>query len=101
MTNRKAEDGASKRRLRMLDLIGYIHNYPRDTKGPCTLRACQTFMLLRHGNKRDTVLDYLRELEEVDVIVLNRKTGNYHLKRSFDETLALFAAAGDDWSDED
>lgn len=89
-------DGASKRRQRLLDLVTYIAQFPHDQK-PCTLEAIQTFMLLKHGNRRDTVQDYLRELESANVISLLRSTGGYKLKRNYEETLALFAAAGADW----
>ena len=79
-----------------MDLISFIARHPHD-QSPCTLEGIAAFMLLKHGNRRDTVQDYLRELESANVISLARSSGGYKLKRNYEETLALFAAAGADW----
>lgn len=79
-----------------MDLITYIAQYPHDQK-PCSLEAIQTFMLLKHGNRRDTVEDYLRELSVANVISLSKGSGGYKLRRSYEETMALFASAGADY----
>ena len=79
-----------------MDMISFIAKYPTD-EGPCTLEAIAAFMLLKHGNRKDTVQQYLRELSGVNVIAVSRSTGAYKLKRTYEETLALFAAAGADF----
>jgi hypothetical protein len=92
---RNITDGADKRKDRLLSLIAYVANYDRDER-PCTLGACQTFMLLKYGNRKDTVEGYIRELIDSDILKTNARTGDIHLKRTFNETLALFATAGSD-----
>lgn len=88
------KDGATNRRRRLMDIITFIANWNRD-QGPCTERTIQTFMLLKHGNKRDTVTHYLRELQDVGVLSFDRKTGHYKLRKSYAETVADFAAVGE------
>lgn len=77
----------------MLDLLTYVAGFPHDNR-PCTIKTCQTFMLLKHGNRKDTVRDYINELIDIDILKENHRTGDINLKRGFEETLALFAAAG-------
>lgn len=87
-------DGASLRRQRLMDIISFIHNFSRE-EGPCTDMAIQTFMLLRHGNRKDTVLQYLRELVSAGVLKVNRTTGDWQLVKNYESTLAIFTALGD------
>jgi len=88
------KDGATLRRKRIMDLLTFIASFPHDQK-PCTEEALQTFMLLKHGNRRSTVTGYLRDLIAADILLLNRNTAGYKLKRTWEQTMLIFAAIGE------
>lgn len=90
----KVSDGATLRRVRLMDIISFIARWERD-KGPVSDLSIQTFMLLKHGNRKDTVVTYLRELTAAGVLRQNPKNGGWELVQNYERTLATFAALGE------
>jgi hypothetical protein len=88
------KDGATLRRKRLMDMLTHIAGWPHDEK-PCSEEALQVFMLLKHGNRRTTVLEYLRELILADILIFDKRRGGYKLKRTWEQTMLIFAAIGE------
>lgn len=53
----KVVDGADRRRMRLLELLHFIHN-----NGGATSQECQSFMTIRFGLKWKTTAEYIQEL---------------------------------------
>jgi len=63
MTDIKVVDGADRRKVRLLDLLHFIH-----TQGGATSQQCQAFMTIKFGLKHKTSAEYLQELHLSNLI---------------------------------
>ena len=59
----KVVDGADRRKIRLLDLLHFIH-----TQGGATSEDIQAFMTLKYGLKHKTTSEYIQELHIANVI---------------------------------
>lgn len=75
----KVVDGADRRKVRLLELLHFIH-----TQGGATSNECLSFMTIRYGLRRETSAKYLQELHLANLILIGPSasdkwmtTGNY------------------------
>ena len=59
----KVVDGADRRKIRLLELLHFIH-----TQGGATTQDIKSFMTLKYGLKHKTTAEYIQELHLSNVI---------------------------------
>ena len=72
-------DGADRRKVRLMELLHFIH-----TQGGATPQQCKAFMTIKFGLKTDTTAQYLQDLHLANLIMIGPSasdkyftTGNY------------------------